>query len=169
MAKRKPTYTPMPQVPQEVMQRLALMLEVLGGKRTVTDAARSLGTSRNHFQTLMHRGLRARFGKPLPREPFPTAWLALVQRLVTDDLVPEGVSPEIWRRRLLQTALAAWTSFRHTTVLVNEESGAECGEGGGRGTGVHASGEVVSSARDAPAMPHDVAAVSTPSAYFRAA
>ena len=57
MAKRKPTYTPMPQVPPEVMQRLALMLEVLGGKRTVTDAARSLGTSRNHFQTILHRGL----------------------------------------------------------------------------------------------------------------
>lgn len=57
--KKNKSYTPAPQVPQEQMQRLALTLEVLAGKTTVSQAARTLGMSRNHFQTLLHRGLTA--------------------------------------------------------------------------------------------------------------
>lgn len=56
MAKKK-SYTPAPQVPPEQLQRLALILEVLAGKRTVAEGARTLGMSRNHFQTILHRGL----------------------------------------------------------------------------------------------------------------
>lgn len=57
MGKLKRTYTPAPQVAPEMTERLAAVLEVLAGQRTVAEAARSLGLSRNHFQTLLHRGL----------------------------------------------------------------------------------------------------------------
>jgi hypothetical protein len=57
MPKNKKSYTPAPQVPPELMQRLALVLEVLSGSCTVSQAARALGLSRNHFQTILHRGL----------------------------------------------------------------------------------------------------------------
>lgn len=35
-----------------------------------------------------------------------------------------------WDAKRLQTGLASWATLRHATVLVNETSGAECGEGG---------------------------------------
>jgi hypothetical protein len=37
---------------------------------------------------------------------------------------------EIWQTKRLQTGLATWTTLRHATVLVNERTAAECGEGG---------------------------------------
>src|SRR5687767_7231755 len=59
MRTRKPTYTPIPQVPTELMPRLAAIVEVLAGMKTVSEAARSLGLSRNHFQSILHRALLA--------------------------------------------------------------------------------------------------------------
>ncbi len=59
MSERKPKYTPMPAVPPELMPRLAAVLEVMAGVKTVSAAARSLGLSRNHFQSLLHRGIAA--------------------------------------------------------------------------------------------------------------
>lgn len=59
MKERKPKYTPMPAVPPELMPRLAAVLEVMAGVKTVSAAARSLGLSRNHFQSLLHRGIAA--------------------------------------------------------------------------------------------------------------
>src|SRR5262249_11422533 len=56
MAKNK-SYTAAPPVPPEQAERLALVVEVLAGKSTVSEAARRLGVSRNHFQTILHRGL----------------------------------------------------------------------------------------------------------------
>jgi hypothetical protein len=35
-----------------------------------------------------------------------------------------------WDAKRLQTGLASWTTLRHATVLVNETTSAECGEGG---------------------------------------
>lgn len=57
MGKPKRSYTPAPAVPPEMMQRLATILEVMGGRCTVAHAARMLGMSRNHFQTILHRGM----------------------------------------------------------------------------------------------------------------
>lgn len=37
---------------------------------------------------------------------------------------------EIWQTKRLQTGLATWATLRHATVLVNERTAAECGEGG---------------------------------------
>ena len=36
----------------------------------------------------------------------------------------------IWEAKRLQTGLASWATLRHATILVNERSAAECGEGG---------------------------------------
>jgi hypothetical protein len=77
-----------------------------------------------------HERLRRRFARPISAERVPESWLRLVQLLSTDRTVPEGVDPALWRRRLLQTALASWTNYRHTTVLLNEQISAECGGDG---------------------------------------
>jgi transposase-like protein len=59
MTHRPKTYTPVPSVPPELMERFALVQEVLAGKRSVSEAARRLGISRNRFQTILHRGMGA--------------------------------------------------------------------------------------------------------------
>jgi transposase-like protein len=55
--KKNKNYTPSPPVPPAQVERLALVVEVLAGQTTVSEAARVLGMSRNHFQTILHRGL----------------------------------------------------------------------------------------------------------------
>jgi len=57
MERRKKTYVPTPRVPLATRDRYQAVLMVLSGGITVSEAARKLGLSRNHFQTLMHRGL----------------------------------------------------------------------------------------------------------------
>ena len=59
MSPRKSSYTPLPTVPQELLPRLAAIVEALAGLKSVSEAARSLGLSRNHFQTILHRAVLA--------------------------------------------------------------------------------------------------------------
>ena len=56
MAKNK-SYTPVPEVAPQLEERLDLIVEVLARKTTISEAAKKLGISRNHFQTLFHRAL----------------------------------------------------------------------------------------------------------------
>jgi hypothetical protein len=53
----KKSYMPAPDVPPEVMARMAVIVEVLAGIKTVSAAARTLNLSRNHFQTILHRAV----------------------------------------------------------------------------------------------------------------
>ena len=53
----KKSYEPLPVVPAEVAMRYETMMAVLSGELTVSEGARRLNLSRNHFQTLMHRTL----------------------------------------------------------------------------------------------------------------
>jgi transposase-like protein len=53
------SYTPLPRLGGESLRRFRAVLEVISGEATVSEAARRLGLSRNHFQSLMHRGLQA--------------------------------------------------------------------------------------------------------------
>jgi len=80
------TYVPMPPLPPELAQRYLLIVEVMSGGLTVSEAARRLGLSRNHFQTLMHRGqrglLEALRGKPTGRPPLPESERRLRQEVV---------------------------------------------------------------------------------------
>jgi hypothetical protein len=59
MSTRKSSYTPLPTVPQELLPRLAAIVEALAGLKSISEAARSLGLSRNHFQTILHRAVLA--------------------------------------------------------------------------------------------------------------
>lgn len=68
MAKSK-KYVAMPRVPEQAGERLALVVEVLAGRRSVSAAARLLGMSRNHFQTLLHRGLASLAQSIAPQAP----------------------------------------------------------------------------------------------------
>ena len=54
----KKSYEPTPQIPDPLLERYRRMLQVLSGELTVSEAARRLQISRNHFQSLMHRGLK---------------------------------------------------------------------------------------------------------------
>lgn len=62
MATRKSRYRPSPSVPPQLLPRLAAVVEVLAGVKTVSAAARSLSLSRNHFQSILHRGLEGLIG-----------------------------------------------------------------------------------------------------------
>ena len=53
----KKTYTALPEVPPELAPRYEVMVAVMSGSVTVSEGARRLGLSRNHFQSLLHRAL----------------------------------------------------------------------------------------------------------------
>jgi hypothetical protein len=44
--------------------------------------------------------------------------------------IPGETAKELWDAKRLQTGLASWATLRHATLLVNEHTEAECGEGG---------------------------------------
>lgn len=57
-------------------------------------------------------------------------WIsALAIQWADSALVPEMAGALADAKRL-QTGLASWTTLRHSTILVNDQAGAECGEGG---------------------------------------
>lgn len=62
------TYTPSPEVPPELAARLAVILQVLSGEKSVSEAARELNLSRNHFQSILHRSLTAMIEEISPKE-----------------------------------------------------------------------------------------------------
>jgi hypothetical protein len=53
----KKTYTALPVVPTELAARYETVMAVMAGTLTVSEGARRLGLSRNHFQSLLHRAL----------------------------------------------------------------------------------------------------------------
>jgi len=79
------TYTSTPPVPEDLAPRLALILEVLSGAKTLSDAAREANLSRNHFQSILNRSLgsmiEALKAKEPGRKPKPQALSELEQRL----------------------------------------------------------------------------------------
>ena len=67
-AKRR-RYTKAPGVPAELQPLYQAVLEVMAGKLTVSQAARQMGWSRNHFQSMMHRGLSGLVEGLTPKPP----------------------------------------------------------------------------------------------------
>jgi transposase-like protein len=51
------SYRKAPQVSPELLPRYQVVMEVLSGELSVSEAARRLQLSRNHFQSLLHRSL----------------------------------------------------------------------------------------------------------------
>jgi hypothetical protein len=62
------TYTPSPAVPLELAPRLAVILAVLSGEKSVSEAAREMNLSRNHFQSILHRSLAAMIAELAPKD-----------------------------------------------------------------------------------------------------
>ena len=59
------------------------------------------------------------------------AWIsALAVQWADDAAFPGTAQDTLWSAKRIQTGLASWATLRHATVLVNERSTAECGEGG---------------------------------------
>jgi hypothetical protein len=57
-------------------------------------------------------------------------WIsALATQWADAALMPDVEGPLVDSKRL-QTGLASWTTLRHSTILVNDQAAAECGEGG---------------------------------------
>ena len=73
--KQPPRYEPAPQVPQEMLERFQTIHEVVSGALSMTEGAKRLSMSRNHFQTLVHRAekamLQAMTPKPAGRPATP--------------------------------------------------------------------------------------------------
>jgi len=59
-------------------------------------------------------------------------WISALAVQWCDTVCSANGKPDqaIWQTKRIQTGLATWATLRHATVLVNERSGAECGEGG---------------------------------------
>lgn len=55
MTLRKSSYVPTPRADPQILPRLAMIVQVMGGQKSVSQGARELGLSRNHFQTILHR------------------------------------------------------------------------------------------------------------------
>ena len=59
------------------------------------------------------------------------AWIDALAVQWANEVQFPGVSTDsLWKTKRLQTGLASWATLRHATVLVNERSSAEAGEGG---------------------------------------
>ncbi|MBK7862965.1 MAG: hypothetical protein IPJ65_31020 [Archangiaceae bacterium] len=84
MSKKEKTYVAAPEVPAEMVPRFQLVLAAISGQTPVSEAARQLNMSRNHFQTLMHRGLHGLLEaiqpQPPGRPPKPKEQVELEQR-----------------------------------------------------------------------------------------
>ncbi|MCE5244946.1 MAG: DUF3160 domain-containing protein [Syntrophobacteraceae bacterium] len=120
-----------------------------GGKRLVPsglDVAAALGSGfadallagdRNRFPSLAKAldDLRARrpAGKAGAEAPgnLYDRWIdALAVQWADGVAPPDGARDrDLWNAKRLQTGLASWATLRHATVLVNERTSAECGEG----------------------------------------
>ncbi len=119
----------------EPYRKLPSGLDLLTGLGSVEAQRRIQPEYGQHSElAAVHTQLAARFSKDLGaqdlggnRGHFVRSWLRLVQLLSNERYLPEGVSAERWRGRLLETALGTWVNLRHTTVLVNEGTGAEMG------------------------------------------
>lgn len=85
MASKK-SYVPAPVISDaDLQRRYQVMLSVLTGAMTVSEGARQLGLSRNHFQTLMHRGLFGMIEALAPKLPGRHSTPETEQKLRTEN------------------------------------------------------------------------------------
>ena len=66
------TYENEPQVPPEIRERYDLVLEVIGGRKSISEAAKQLGIARVNMQAIVHRAKAAISMALVPRTPGPT-------------------------------------------------------------------------------------------------
>jgi transposase-like protein len=68
------SYQPRTEVPAEIAKKHALVMEVLAGEKTISEAAAELGIARVNMQTMVHRAEAAMAASlmPQPTGPKPT-------------------------------------------------------------------------------------------------
>lgn len=81
MAKKEKTYTPSPLITADVEARYMALIQVLSGHLSVSEAARRLDLSRNHFQSIMHRAVAKMLEELQPKTPGPKPEPSEVRRL----------------------------------------------------------------------------------------
>ena len=75
--------------------------------------------------------LEGRAPKNAAQSDLYDAWINALAVQWADNATFPGVAQDtLWDAKRIQTGLASWATLRHSTVLVNERSTAECGEGG---------------------------------------
>ncbi len=75
--------------------------------------------------------LEGREPKTAAQSDLYDAWINALAVQWADNATFPGVAQDtLWDAKRVQTGLASWATLRHATVLVNERSTAECGEGG---------------------------------------
>lgn len=75
--------------------------------------------------------LQARRPKDIAHRNLDDAWIDALAVQWADNVQFPGVADgALWQAKRLQTGLASWATLRHATVLVNERSSSEAGEGG---------------------------------------
>src|SRR5579884_2589467 len=78
-------YTPAPVVPDEIKHRYETIRDAAAGAITMSEGARRLGMSRNHFQTLVHNAMIALIEsvtpKPAGRPAMPESERLLRERV----------------------------------------------------------------------------------------
>jgi hypothetical protein len=57
-------------------------------------------------------------------------WIAALATSWAETNAGSAIAGLLWETKRLQTGLASWATLRHATVLVNDKTAAECGEGG---------------------------------------
>jgi hypothetical protein len=79
----------------------------------------------------MLNALQQRQPKDAKHSNLYDAWIdALAIQWADFEVFPGVASDTLWKAKRLETGLASWATLRHATVLVNERTAAECGEGG---------------------------------------
>jgi len=75
--------------------------------------------------------LEGRAPKSAAQADLYDAWIsALAVQWADDATFPGNAQGALWNTKRIQTGLGSWATLRHATVLVNERTTAECGEGG---------------------------------------
>ena len=109
MAKSKSsTYTPAPELPAdpELRRRFGLLVAVMAQTETVSGAARALGLSRNHFQTVLHRVIAAMIAELTPKpagrpaKPEREAQLEAENRRLRNELEAMQIRSEMIERMM---------------------------------------------------------------------
>ena len=137
------SYTSMPVVPSEMLERYRIVMEVLSGAISVSEGARKTGLSRNHFQTPGapglggdHRGAVAEGGGPASDAE------GGAQAAAGDELVSGRRTSGFWSGRTCRTGCWAWRRVWCT--------GSASRSGRRRGAGGPDGGRVTSASSDSP-------------------
>jgi transposase len=117
---KPPTYTAAPTMKPDLLPRYELILQVLGGRLTVSEAARQAGMARNQFQTLMHRAQQGLIDGMTPkapgRPPMPERERQLEQTVQKLEQQNEALKQELTEQRLLLTVASQMIRDRASTV-----------------------------------------------------